>query len=235
MFRKEINKRSPMRVFERSIHGGLGPGNIGVVMARHGVGKTAFLVGVALDDLMRSRKVLHIDTESPAERVIEFYEEVFNDLAKTSELADRFSTQLEIERNRMIHSYVGGNFSLARVRGALGYMKEHMAFLPSVVIIDSYPNWDEATEEDILELKKLAKELECEMWISAIAHREGEVKDDRGVPTKVARFEDHLSVLLELRPEGDHIKLQLIKDHGNKDLADLHIELDPSTLLLAWH
>ena len=59
MHRKEINERSPLRVLESSIHGGLGAGKLGVVVARHGVGKTAFLVGVALDDLMRGRKVLH--------------------------------------------------------------------------------------------------------------------------------------------------------------------------------
>jgi len=40
MLLKELTERSPMRVFENSIHGGLGTGNIGVVVARHGVGKT---------------------------------------------------------------------------------------------------------------------------------------------------------------------------------------------------
>ena len=47
MHRKEVNERSPMRVLEHSIHGGLGRGNIGVVVARPGLGKTAFLVGIA--------------------------------------------------------------------------------------------------------------------------------------------------------------------------------------------
>ena len=37
MFTKEINERSPLRVFEISIHGGLGKGNLGVVMSRAGV------------------------------------------------------------------------------------------------------------------------------------------------------------------------------------------------------
>ena len=55
MYRKELNERSPLRLLENSIHGGLGRGNLGVVVARHGVGKTAFLVGVALDDLLRSK------------------------------------------------------------------------------------------------------------------------------------------------------------------------------------
>lgn len=234
MYRKEVNKRSPMRVFERSIHGGLGAGNIGVVMARHGVGKTAFLVGLALDDLMRDRKVLHINTEDPAERVREFYDEVFHELAESSGLKDRLHTQLQVERNRMIHTYVGSTFSMDRVRGALGYMREHMDFVPSAMILDGYPRWSETKEEDLIELKRLASEVGCELWLSAYIHREGQLKDARGVPMDVARFDSYLSVLLELRPDGDHVRLQLLKDHDNANVADLHIELEPNTLLLAW-
>ena len=37
MYQRDVNRRSPLRVFERSIHGGLGPGNLGVVMSRAGV------------------------------------------------------------------------------------------------------------------------------------------------------------------------------------------------------
>ena len=55
MYRKEVNERSPLRLLEKSIHGGLGPGNLGVVLARAGVGKTAFLVQLGLDDLLRER------------------------------------------------------------------------------------------------------------------------------------------------------------------------------------
>ena len=57
---KELNERSPLRVFERSIHGGVGEGKVGVVCAGPGVGKTAFLVGIALDYLMRGHQVLHV-------------------------------------------------------------------------------------------------------------------------------------------------------------------------------
>ena len=38
IYRKDWNERSPLRVFENSIHGGLGKGNIGVVTSRKGVG-----------------------------------------------------------------------------------------------------------------------------------------------------------------------------------------------------
>ena len=74
MRRKELNERSPVRVLEASIHGGLGTGNIGVIIARNGVGKTAFLVGMALDDLMRGQKVLHVSLEHPTDKVRAYYE-----------------------------------------------------------------------------------------------------------------------------------------------------------------
>jgi hypothetical protein len=47
MHRKDLNERSPLRLLEKSIHGGLGRGNIGVVAARRGLGKSAVLVGSA--------------------------------------------------------------------------------------------------------------------------------------------------------------------------------------------
>jgi len=30
------------------------------------------------------------------------------------------------------------------------------------------------------------------------------------------------------------VRLQLVKDHENPDVAELHLELDPRTLLLKW-
>jgi hypothetical protein len=235
MYQKEVNRRSPLRVFERSIHGGLGPGNLGVVMSRAGVGKTAFLIGVALDELMRGRKVLHVNTEEPAEKVREFYDEVFRDLAEANELADKPTVHLTVERNRMIHTFLGDTFTMERLHGALGYMRDFMGFRPSALILDGYPKWETATEDQLIELKELAGKLECEMWLSCLVHREGEDLDERRVPTRITQFDKYLSVLLRLRPIEDHVRLELVKDHDNQNLADLHIELDPRSLLLAWH
>ena len=51
MYREFLSARSPLRLLEQGLHGGLGKGNIGVVLAGPGVGKSSFLVGVALDFL----------------------------------------------------------------------------------------------------------------------------------------------------------------------------------------
>src|SRR4029078_6560976 len=106
MYRKDVNERSPMRVFEKSMHGGLGRGNVGGVASGAGVGKTALLVQIALDDLLRERKVLHISHEHAVDHVRAYYDEIFRDLAAASKLDDPAGVRLEVERNRLLYSHV---------------------------------------------------------------------------------------------------------------------------------
>ena len=63
MYREFLTARSPLRLLEKGLHGGLGKGNLGLVLAGHGVGKTSFLVCVALDDLLRGEHVLHVSLD----------------------------------------------------------------------------------------------------------------------------------------------------------------------------
>ena len=233
MYRKEVNERSPMRVFERSIHGGLGKGNVGLVMSRAGVGKTAFLVDIALDDLMRERKVLHINIDDPVEKVRAFYDEIFHDLAEAMKLENRDRAHLTVERHRLIQTFSADSFSLEKVKQGINLAHEHMHFDPEVIILDGYPRFSTVTEDEILEIRDLAKKFDCEVWISGRARREDEV-DERGVPKKIARFEEYLAVVVKLEAESDHVRLQLIKDHDNPDVASLFLELDPNTLLVKW-
>src|SRR6476469_7700094 len=104
MYRKDVNERSPRRVFEKPMHGGLGRGNVGVVAARAGVGKTALLVQIALDDLLRDRKVLHISHEQAVDHVRAYYDEIFHDLASLSRLEAPDEVHLDVERHRLIYS-----------------------------------------------------------------------------------------------------------------------------------
>jgi hypothetical protein len=233
MYKKEVNERSPLRVFERSIHGGLGRGNVGVVMSRAGVGKTAFLVDIALDDLMRDRKVLHINIDDAVDRVREFYDEIFADLVDSAKLQERDRIHLAVERNRLIQTFSRDSFAMDKVEQGIALAREHMAFDPDVVIIDGYPSFSVATEAQVQQIKDLAKTLDAEVWIAARARRDDE-RDARGVPQKVARFGDLLSVIVELESAADHVRLNLRKDHDSDPCADVFLELDPRTLLLRW-
>src|SRR5438876_4865491 len=86
---KDLIQRSPLRAFDAALAGGLGKGNLGIVIARHGAGKTPFLVGVALDHLLRGQRVLHVSLDQKVEHVREFYDQIFEELGRSAPLDDR--------------------------------------------------------------------------------------------------------------------------------------------------
>lgn len=230
MHRKEINDRSPLRVLEQSIHGGLGRGNLGVIVARHGIGKTAFLVGVGLDDLMRAKKVLHVSLEHSLERVCTYYDEIFTELARTQQLEDVWQVRLDVERNRRIHCFLNEPMTIESLRAALAFLKEHNEFVPAAIIIDGV-DFDQTSREHLAAMREIAKECEAEVWMSAVTHRDRE-RDERGIPEPVSHLEPEVDVILTMAHDGDAIHVGLHKDHDNSEVSELKLALDPTTMLL---
>jgi hypothetical protein len=230
MYRKELNERNPLRLFEQSIHGGLGQGNLGVVVARHGIGKTAFLVGIALDDAMRGRKVLHVSLDKTVDHVREFYDEIFMDLAHAAHLEDLATERLAMERNRMIHTYVGKSFTIHKLRHSINFLREYAHFDPACLILQGF-NFERATPADMEAFQNLAAEFKVEMWMSAMTHR-GVRLSEHGVPEHLAKLASSIAVIVEMTDRSDGVHLSLLKDHDNPNVDKLTLVLDPATMLL---
>ncbi len=231
---KNMILRSPVRIFEKVIGGGLGAGNFGVVLSRPGVGKTAFLIGLAVDQLLQGKKVLYISTKEPVDHISAFFEEVFHAMSQSLDMDNVLQRQLEMERNRQILVYNRKSFSLEKLEQSVAFLKDATGFTPDMVILDGTPRFENSEEWEIEGVKKLAADWNAEVWTSSNTHREGQDADDRGVPTAVARFDSFLNVMVQLCPEGDHIKVQVVKEHESEDIAQVSLELDPATMLLRW-
>jgi len=230
MLLKELTDRSPMRIFENSIHGGLGPGNLGVVVARHGMGKTAFLVDIALDDLMRGRRVLHITIGRTIDHVREYYAEIFTDLAETTHLEDALEVRREIESHRHIKAYLKDTFSIDHLRAHILMLREMMNFVPVAVVMDGF-DFEKATVEDLGELRAIAESLKAEFWMSAHTHRT-DPRDAHGIPEPVAHLASELAVIVYMGHDGKAVQLNVLKDHDNPDVSNLSLAIDPTTMLL---
>src|SRR6187551_2946054 len=105
MYHKQVNQLSPIRILDTSIRGGLGKGNLGLVMARAGVGKTACLVQIALDDLLRERPVLHVSLDQTMDHVLSWYDALFEDMVVMTGLKDAEPARQMVQRHRMIASF----------------------------------------------------------------------------------------------------------------------------------
>lgn len=226
MYRKFLNARSPLRLLEKGLHGGLGKGNLGLVLAGHGVGKTACLVGIALDDLLRGGNVLHVALDQTVGHVKDFYDTLFDELTSTTRLQDSVRERSAVDRRRSIRSYPEGGFSAAKLREAVKFEGE-AGVKPGLVIVDGF-DLSGAPRDELTELRALAGELQAELWLSASMPGERV----QSLPTALRSVEDLLSVVLVLEPGDSAVALRALKDHGSPDLSALHVALDSKTLLL---
>ena len=224
MYRKFINARSPMRLFEKGLHGGLGVGNLGACVAGHGVGKTSFLVGVAIDELLRGGTVLHVALDQTVAHVRDYYDTVYLALAASTHIDEPTQIHAEIDDHRRIRAYRKGSFSASKLSDALKVEAES-GVRPSLIVIDGLdPSL--LTADDLAVVRSLAAGLAAEVWLSLGA------EGGAGLPSELADAESLINVIVTLESKGDEIILRAVKDHENEDLHDLHVGLDPRTLLL---
>src|SRR5512133_3870711 len=108
MIRQEAILQSPLRVLDRTIRGGLGKGHLGVIVAPAGVGKSACLVQLGLDALLRGRSVLHVAVGQSVEHVSARYDALFAELVARVDLADRRGVRESVARRRLIWSLDAG-------------------------------------------------------------------------------------------------------------------------------
>lgn len=231
MLLSEMKQKSPVRILEKSIHGGLGKGNIGVFLSRPGVGKTACLIFLALDDIVREKKVLHFGVEKPVEKVRVWYDEISSNLVESFHVSDGIEIGELIEKNLIIMSFLNHSFSPEKMRLSIQNAVNQGKFTPHMAIVDGF-DFEHASQNDVAQFKKIAEEFDLELWFSGRIHRENQAYNQRGVPIPYDSFEDLLSVIVLLEPIQDAIFLKLIKDHDNPNLTNLQIKLDPKTLLV---
>jgi hypothetical protein len=226
MYRRFLNARSPLRLLERGLHGGLGRGNLGLVLAGHGVGKTSFLVGVALDDLLRGKPVLHVTLDHTVQHVRDYYDTVFEDLAATTHLENQATVRAEIDRRRRIRAYPPGAFDAKRLREAIE-LEAELGARPELVVVDGL-DVAQRSREELGQWAVLAREAGAELWISASAPEERIPQ----LPPSLEPLAQFFSVILALEPGPGVVALRALKDHDSSDVAALHVALDPKTLLL---
>ena len=225
-------RRSPRTLLERDGHPGPGPGRLAVVMARAGVGKTAFLVGIGIDALLSGQQVLHVSLERTVEKVRSWYDDLLTEMLRREKKLELWApVQLEIEKRRHIHTYVGRSFSVARLRNALELLRESMEFKPQVIILDRIEDVGADTVM-IGELRALAAEVGAELWMACRTHRDGPQAKPGHLPPPADTFEEHVDLAFRLEPLDAKVRLQVLKDRQQMVEKTLNILLDTKTLLI---
>jgi hypothetical protein len=120
----------------------------------------------------------------------------------------------------------GGHSSIERIMHTVDFARDVAHFEPDAIIIDGF-DFVHAIDEAVKELGQLAKDRNVELWFSGLI--DGPAAGG-ALPEPLPKFARHVSVIVHLQPEREAVRLRLLKDHDNPDVADLHLRLDPHTM-----
>jgi hypothetical protein len=227
---KDFKEVSPLKLLEMYSTEGLGRGNLGILMARAGVGKTACLIHIAFDKLFRGEKLLHISLEDAPEKVTAYYSVIFSDLVKALDIKDEADKRMLLDRNRMILAYMNQSFQIKRLRENLHTLADKLDFSPDSIIVDGL-DCEKAEKKVFEDFRGIASEFQVEIWFSALSHRHINDVNERGIPYPCSRMDDLLSIIIQLQPTQSGVFLKLLKDHDSPVARDASVRLDPNTFL----
>jgi hypothetical protein len=205
-------------------------GGFGAVAARAGVGKTAFLVQIALGFMLEGKSVLHISLNDPVKKVDLWYREVFRRMAETDQSLPAGQLTEAMLANRFIMTFRMEGFSMPVLSERLNNLTEQDIFHPEVVIIDGL-EFAEATLEMLSLIKAFAEAKSLNVWFTVTSHRH-EAPGPGGIPAPLVPVADLFDIVIALQPEGKAIYVRTLK--GSTEPADEKqaLILDPSSMLL---
>jgi hypothetical protein len=229
MLRNDLIIRNPLRLIGHETDDILPDGGFGAVLARAGVGKTALLVQLALNSLLRSNNVIHISLDDPVQKVCLWYEEVFRNIANQYNVKRIDQLWEAILPHRLIMTFRVETFSVPKLEERLTDLTEQGIFSPQMMLIDGLP-FDKTERKPLSDLKILAKNHSMHVWFAVRTHR-NEKPGPEGMPAPLGQVADLFEVAIELQPVGKEIHVRALK--GGTVPSDYPaLLLDPSTMLI---
>lgn len=229
MLKKDLIMRNPLRMMGYENDDILNAGEFGAVLARAGVGKTAFLVQLSLNALLRGKNVLHISLDDPVNKVSLWYQEVFNLIAEQYSVDQINPLWESLLPHRFIMTFRVEGFSVPKLEERLSDLMEQNIFSPQMMIIDGFP-FEESVHQSLGEFKDLIKNHQMPAWFTIRTHRHEDLGAD-GIPLQLAQLSDLFEIAIQLQPVGKEIHVKAVK--GAESFPEhLDLRLDPSTMLI---
>lgn len=201
---------------------------MGLVMARAGLGKTAILVQFALDCMLLGNKVLHVSIGEGVDKTRTWYDDILSLLTG----GEKIESIPEVMKNRMIMTFKESSFSKALLEERLDDLVQQNIYKPECLIIDGY-DFEKNDKKSLEGLRDFMNERGLKMiWFSAVSHRGDTRVSMDGVPAPCHEVDSLFDTVLLIKPEGNAMKLDILKcDSCSMDPGST-LMLDPSTMLI---
>jgi len=243
MLLNELIQRSPIRIFEQSIQGGLKNGEIGVIASPNGVGKTSVLVQLAMDKLLQGKKVIHVSFTHAAlasqykQYVPLWYEDIFSEFTSRKNLENAAEVKNDLVKNRVLMTFNQDGVTREQVLKSLRAMIIDGGFPADSIIIDGL-DFSRLSKEGVTVVKSFAAELGLSVWYSCTVKDNDPKFNNSSIPAILDEIADSIDIIITLQPKPDYVELSILKDRksvlpkgGSADQLTA-MRLDPKTLLI---
>jgi len=231
MVKSELIQRSPIRIFEQSLHGGLKAGEIGVIASPNGVGKTSVLVQLALDKLLQGKKVIHVSFTQHTQYVPIWYEDIFEEIINKKNLENAPEVKNDLVKNRVLMNFSQDGVTVGQIIKSLRAMIIEGGFKADSVIIDGF-DFSRTDIESCTQVKNFATELGVSIWYSCSVKDTEPQYDKENIPVVLTNFTGQIDIIIVLNPKPDHVELSISKDRDSVISKSMAMKLDPKTLLI---
>ncbi len=232
MPKRDLIFRNPLRVLGGDGFTILPEGGFGAVVARAGVGKTSFLVQIALERMLHKQDVLHISLSDPLDKVLLWYDELLSELGKIYDKRSIQELWEEIRTHRFVMTFAVEQFSVKVLETRLLELTEQKILSPKILLIDglSFENKDTVFSE-LQALKEMAEKYHLRCWFAVRIHRHTDT-DPSELPPELKPVEKFFDMVIRLQPNGkrDEVQVKVIKHP--KELSSPEIVLEPKTMLV---
>ncbi|MBN1546283.1 MAG: hypothetical protein JW902_06455, partial [Syntrophaceae bacterium] len=136
IMKNELSQRNPLRHLGLDTEQLKEEGSFGAVMAPAGVGKTALLVQIALQAMIKKSCVLHVSLNDPVHKVTLWYDEILQDLTRAYPTDNVSDLREDILLHRFIMTFRVDDFSVPKLEERLNDLIVQNIFHPDIIIID---------------------------------------------------------------------------------------------------
>ncbi len=234
MGKEDLVTNNPLRALGLEKEDDAGSQRVGLVMARAGLGKTAILVQIALDSMLRDNKVLHIAIDEDLDKTSTWYTDILDLMNQEKKMDDFQAVVDDIMKNRMIMTFKENSFDTAKLGERMQDLAKQGIFKADCLVIDGFDFTAKDSAAALGGLKIFMETSDLKMiWFSAVSHRGDDRVSENGIPAPCHEVDDVFDTVLLISPEDEGIKLKTLKcsDACSVD-ASKALTLDPATMLI---
>ena len=196
--------RSPLDLVRPSI----GAGDLGVILAQAGVGKTACLTRIGLDYLQGKLGVLHVVLGQTLEQARAGYLAQLQRLLAPIPAAQREMKRTRLTRDRWIQAYPSNHLTAARLDSLVDMAVGHLDLKPAVILIDGFDWSDRSADHEVQGFRDVAQRTSSALWMTMVARRADMGADPETLPGGLARFDAEIHTTLFLEPRGSQLAVR---------------------------